>query len=253
MNLLLFLVAILISFVVVRIGAVAFQLTGLEWSLAKFQALSCFTGTGFTTREAELITVSPQRRRIATILIVLGHAGFVTMVATFANSIGPSSLVNQLLQRFFPNAAIAGLSVWIKLVVVAVVVYGIYQLFTGQRSKQWINQYLRNRLARRALMQPVSFEELSVATGGYGVSKIRVSATSVLAGRTLAESDLKAHDVMVLAVLRGATTEANPEASVRILENDELICFGRWEDVRKYSCESSQEATAAGDAEQATP
>lgn len=48
MNLLLFIVAIGISFVVVRIGAVAFNLTGMAWSQAKFQALSCFSGTGFS-------------------------------------------------------------------------------------------------------------------------------------------------------------------------------------------------------------
>ncbi len=55
----LFLVALIVSFVVVRIGAIAFQLTGLEWSLAKFHALSCFTGTGFTTHESELIVDHP--------------------------------------------------------------------------------------------------------------------------------------------------------------------------------------------------
>jgi Trk-type K+ transport system membrane component len=49
MNLILFVLATLISFVAVRIGAVALHLTGVEWSQAKFQALSCFTGTGFTT------------------------------------------------------------------------------------------------------------------------------------------------------------------------------------------------------------
>ena len=83
MNLLLFIIVLIVSFVIVRIGAIAFQLTGLDWSLAKFQALSCFTSTGFTTREAELITSDPRRRRIASVLIVLGHAGFVTMIATF--------------------------------------------------------------------------------------------------------------------------------------------------------------------------
>ena len=36
------------TFVVVRIGAVAFNLTGMEWAQAKFQALSCFSGTGYT-------------------------------------------------------------------------------------------------------------------------------------------------------------------------------------------------------------
>ena len=39
--LILFILTLIVSFIVVRIGAIAFQLTGLEWSLAKFQALSC--------------------------------------------------------------------------------------------------------------------------------------------------------------------------------------------------------------------
>ena len=70
----LFILTLTVSFVVVRIGAIAFQLTGLEWSLAKFQALSCFSGTGFTTKESELITSNKQRRKIASILIILGNA-----------------------------------------------------------------------------------------------------------------------------------------------------------------------------------
>jgi len=42
MNVLLFIIVLVGSFIIVRIGAIALQLTGLEWSLAKFQALSCF-------------------------------------------------------------------------------------------------------------------------------------------------------------------------------------------------------------------
>jgi len=77
MNLVLFITVLIVSFIIVRIGAIAFQLTGIEWSLAKFQALSCFTATGFTTKESELITSDLRRRRIATVLIVFGHAGEV--------------------------------------------------------------------------------------------------------------------------------------------------------------------------------
>lgn len=63
MSVMLFIIVLTASFIIGRVGAVAFQLTGLEWSLAKFQALSCFSGTGFTTKEAKLITSHPQRRR----------------------------------------------------------------------------------------------------------------------------------------------------------------------------------------------
>lgn len=75
MNLLLFALTLLVSFIIVRIGAIAFELTGVELSLAKFQSLSCFTGTGFTTRGSGIITSNIQRRKVASILMVLGNAG----------------------------------------------------------------------------------------------------------------------------------------------------------------------------------
>ena len=63
------LIAILVSFIAVRIGGFALQLTGIEPDVARFQALSAFSGTGFTTREAERVVGHRTRRRIVTILI----------------------------------------------------------------------------------------------------------------------------------------------------------------------------------------
>jgi hypothetical protein len=81
------LLSIAVSFIVVRIGAVAFELTGIPWQQAKFQALSAFTNCGYTTREAEDVVRHPVRRRIATIMIVLGNAGLVAVIGSFAGSI----------------------------------------------------------------------------------------------------------------------------------------------------------------------
>ncbi|GAG87195.1 unnamed protein product, partial [marine sediment metagenome] len=80
------LIAILVSFIVVRIGGFALQLTGIEPEVASFQALSAFSGTGFTTREAERVVGHRTRRRIVTILIILGNAGMVTVIATLVAS-----------------------------------------------------------------------------------------------------------------------------------------------------------------------
>ena len=131
MNLILFIMILIISFIVVRIGAVAFELTGLEWSLAKFQALSCFTGTGFTTKEAEMITGHPQRRRIASILIVLGHAGLVTLIATFANSLRTDIVMSKLSIPFLHSVLPAGLRPWINLFALVIAVYATYKIFTN--------------------------------------------------------------------------------------------------------------------------
>ncbi len=54
MSLFLFLIVIVVSFIAIKVGAVAFEITGLNSKQAIFQALSAFTGTGFTTKEAEI-------------------------------------------------------------------------------------------------------------------------------------------------------------------------------------------------------
>ncbi len=125
MNVLLFLVTLIIAFVVVRIGAITFHLTGLEWSLAKFQSLSCFSGTGFITKESELITGNPQRRRIASVLIVLGHAGLITLVATFANSLRPHTIMPKINIPFIHLVFPSWLLPWINLLIIVISIYAI--------------------------------------------------------------------------------------------------------------------------------
>jgi hypothetical protein len=73
----LLLFAISVSFIAIRMGAVAFELTGVPWEHAKLRALSAFTNAGFTTRESEEITSHTLRRRIASFLIVVGNAGLI--------------------------------------------------------------------------------------------------------------------------------------------------------------------------------
>ena len=73
---------ILLSVLIVRAGAIALRLTGLDEKTANFQALSAFTRAGFTTRESESVVSHPQRRTIVSWLIVLGNAGIVAVIVT---------------------------------------------------------------------------------------------------------------------------------------------------------------------------
>jgi len=231
MNLLLFIIVLIVSFVIVRIGAIAFQLTGLGWSLAKFQALSCFTATGFTTKEAELITSDLRRRRIATVLIVLGHAGFVTMVATFANTLRPRATKWSV--PFLPAYVPPWLQPWISLVIIVGAIYVIYKIFTNTRFARRLTEFLRKRIIKKEIIKSVSCEELTVATGGYGVSRIKVREDNPILGKALSESDLRRDGIIVLAVVRADKTIPNPVADTKILSGDELICFGKLGSIRK--------------------
>jgi len=235
--LILFILALVVSFIVVRIGAIAFQLTGLEWSLAKFQALSCFSGTGFTTKEAELITGDKQRRKIASVLIVLGNAGLVIMIATLAGSLVPQeTILSKLSESSLPFDIPPYLVKWVNLSIIVVLVYVVYRVFTYEKFVRRLTNFLRKRIIKREMFKKVSFEELLLATGGYGVSKVAVCAGSPVLNKTVLRSGLREHDVAVLAVVRGEQTIPNPPKDTKILLNDELICFGKLENIRNRIC-----------------
>lgn len=223
MNLFLFFIIIAVSFIAVRIGAIAFQLTGLEWSLAKFQALSCFTGTGFTTREAELITGNPQRRKIATTLIVLGHAGMVTLIATFANSLRAEVIMYQMTIPFLHSVVPAPIAPLLNLGIIVFFIYIIYRIFLNSKIATKLTNTLRAQMVKKELIKRVSFEELAVATGGYGVSQIEVCKDSPILDKTLLESNLRQHDITVLAIERKGITIPNPPD----------MCFGKLENIRR--------------------
>ena len=239
MDFLLFFVIIVVSFIVVRIGAIAFELTGLEWSLAKFQSLSCFTGTGFTTRESELITGNPQRRRIASALIVLGHAGLVTLIATFANSLRTDLIITKFRIPFLHSVIPSHLAPWINLLVTAAIIYIAYKFFTNSKLAVILTNALRSHIVKKEIIKPVSFEELVVATGGYGVSSIEVCQDSPILEKTLLESGLRQLDITVLAIEREEQTIPNPTANTKIILGDRLICFGKLGNIRNKLCLSN--------------
>ena len=233
----LFIIVLTVSFIIVRIGAIAFQLTGLEWSLAKFQSLSCFTGTGFTTREAELITGNKRRRRIASVLMVLGNAGLVIMIATFANSLSPQQVIRKrLTEPLLPFSVPPYLVQWVNLLIIVVAVVIIYKVFTNPKFSKKLTNFLRKKIIRKEIFTPVSFEELMLATGGYGVTKIDISAGSPVLDKTLSESQLRSHDITILAITREEKTIPNPSADTKIILGDELMCFGKLENIRNKIC-----------------
>jgi Trk-type K+ transport system membrane component len=82
---------VLIILAIVKLGSIAFQLTGMEPKMAMFQALSAFTNTGFTTSAAEGVVQHRTRRVIASVLIILGYIGIVGIIVTLIRSFAVES------------------------------------------------------------------------------------------------------------------------------------------------------------------
>lgn len=80
-------VILTISMVIVRTASVALRHTGLPDAVARFQCLSAFTGSGFTTAETEQIVNYPIRRKVISWLMIIGNLGLASVIATLVISL----------------------------------------------------------------------------------------------------------------------------------------------------------------------
>ena len=192
------------------LGSIALEATGMERSKARFQALSAFSGTGFTTQEAESIVDHPQRRRIAICLIFLGNAGIVAFL---------------ILLVLYIRAGM----VWPSLILLGIIVGGllilIFALWSGLVDK------LTN--AALAIIRPggaVPAMLILHREGDYAVVRLRVGEGSTLAGRSVHDAGFVRRDIMLLALKRGKKSLPPPLVRERLRPGDELLCYGRLAD-----------------------
>ena len=216
MSVVLLVAFISISYLIVRIGAIALEMTGMERSRARFQALSAFSGTGFTTREAELVVNHPRRRKIVTYLMILGNAGIVSVIATFVLSLRQAGTFRPSL-----NLAIIGVSLFI-----------LYRIASHRAFAKKLTQKIRETLREKLHFQKVHVEELLQQSDGYGIASILVGRRSKVAGLSLSESGFKQKDLMILSVERDEEMIPVPKAQTKIRVGDRLICYGKLENLK---------------------
>ena len=71
-------------------------------------------------------------------------------------------------------------------------------------------------------------------TSGYGVSELPIPASSILVGKSIADSGLLEQDVSVLTLSRGGKTICNPNHDRVIRKHDRLLCFGKLDALREF-------------------
>ena len=198
------------SYLIVRVAAVGLELTGIDRERANFQALSAFTNSGFTTRESEEMVRHPVRRRLISVLMILGHAGMVTTIGTFAATLLEGSVGR------------TALTIGVPVLAFVLVVRVLRALGVTQRA----HDALRRWLAARYDFLASSTEEMLRVNEGFGVRKIRIHADSPLAGRYLRELDLKPRGVQILAIERGDRFIPTPTGEDRLEGGDLLVVYG---------------------------
>jgi hypothetical protein len=159
------------------------------------------------------------RRRIVTILIILGNAGLVTIIATLVAS--------------FTQVTGYG---WffIRLAIIIVSIFVLYRLIVasrfGNRFLTWFRRPLMNRIVREA----PAIEEIFHMGKDWGVHLVMIKRQSKNIGVSLADATAEG-DVEVLAIDRPHALLTKPGGEESIMEGDRLLVYGSSKSVERLS------------------
>jgi hypothetical protein len=209
------LVLVGLSLVVTRVGSAALEATGVSPDLAHFQARSAFTGVGYTTTEAESVVTHPLRRRIVLLLMLLGNAGLVSVVASLVLGFSDTGGRRDAFLRL------------------GVLVVGLGVLFVLTRTELFTHLVKRGvQLAARRWtgLEVRDYVSLLDVSHGYAIHDVEVDEGSWLAHTELRELDLPSEGVLVLGI-RTSDGEfvGAPRPDTSIDAGDTVLLYGREE------------------------
>ncbi|SCZ03778.1 TrkA C-terminal domain-containing protein [Alkaliphilus peptidifermentans] len=204
--------------ILVEILSVALKVTGLDLEKARFQVVSMITHTGFTTRESELITQHPTRRKIALVLMLVSYVTTATLISVIVNAFrNYRSFLNFTLFIAF------ALFIVLFLIRNKRVLYRLEGIIEKQLSKQMkINSKYK------------TVEEVLKLNDEYGVAEFVIEEGNELIGVTLEKSNLKRNFIQVLNIDRGSHIIHFPKNNTLFRHGDKVIVYGQIEKISEF-------------------
>ena len=219
--LLLFSFIILLYWVITELFTFFFRLTGLPDEKARFQVISLLTGTGFTTRESEIILSSRLRRRLARITMLFGYVFNITIVSAFINVFLSMKVVQvgyQFIGFLIPLATVALIFVFMRV----------------PKVHAW-GEYLFRRIADRVFDRRETFNAVMLVDNIGSESIAQVALRHIpeeYQGLSLAETRLRAETgIMVMLVERKGGKPVPVGADTVFEIGDKLTVFGDYQTI----------------------
>lgn len=205
-------VVVTLGLLVTRIATVALTMTGMSLDHARFQARSAFTGTGFTTSEAEAIVSHPARRRIVMTLMLVSGAGAVsvlgTLILSFAGVGSTSSGLHARSLSWRPCRPSCG---W--------------------RGAVWWTARCAGSSSACSAVSPPSVRDYAALLhlrGQWGVAQVPVAEDDWIASRPLGLLRLPEEGVTVLGVERAEGSWVGvPAEDLHLQVGDVVVLYGR--------------------------
>jgi len=218
-----FIVVILFSLIVVKIGAIALEATGLSKEIARFQSQSAFSGVGFTTKESEAIMQHSLRRKVLRVLMLMGSAGLTsavaTLILTFMNAEGTTS--------FF---GIVYNSVFLSISLIIIVLLTVYMISRTHYFDVLMRKILEKPLhiikSRVALYD---YERILGLSKGHVVVSFDVPKKHWMVSKTIGKLKLEKEGVIILGIYRMINKHEDyigiPSDDFKIHQRDKIIVY----------------------------
>ena len=216
----LFAILILLYWIITEVFTVLFRLIGLPEEKARFQVVSLLTGTGFTTRESELMLSNRPRRRLARVTMLFGYVFNITIVSAFVNifvAVGETQLGHFVLSMLIPIFAVAA----------------VFLLIRYHRVRLWIDRLIERAADRHSVGQNANGVTVVDQMGSQTIARVTLhKVPELIAEKSLAETDLRsAHNILVLMLERenGDNVTPTPETFFKI--GDRATVFGDYKEI----------------------
>ena len=211
----LFAVLILLYWVISEVFTVLFRLVGLPEEKARFQVVSLLTGTGFTTRESEMVLSTRSPRRLARITMLFGYIFNITFVSAVINvfvSMGLRTLSGSLYSMLIPAAAVAA----------------VFVLSRTRRFRDWLDQKIEHAAARIARDKTSNSVTRVDEFGPLTIAQVKLKTIpEPVRNRMLAQMDLKTkRNILVIMVKHPDGVHENPTARTCFRNGDRITVCG---------------------------
>ncbi len=207
-----------LSALITKVATIALIHTGLSTESARFQARSAYTGAGYSTQESENIMNHPVRRKIIYILMLVGNAGFVTVMSTL------------ILTFVLPDTLAS------KLYGLGIVIVGMTIVWWAIKSK-WVDRGLSvviSRMLRRYTdLEILDFAAILHFKDDYKISEKHVDLNDWICNKTLKELRLRDEGINVLGIDRKNNAYfGSPTGSFEIMSDDTVTVYGKAEGIK---------------------
>ncbi len=221
--------AVAVMFIlIIDIYTLLFRMTGMSEEKARFQVVSLITNSGFTTKEAEMVLATINRRRLARQVMLFGFIFSLTVVSVF---------VNVVLTLPYGSRT----DFWQLSIVIFAVFTGFFILKKVPVTKAWLNRKIEAmgiRLLYKNNDNPIVV--LDEYPRGV-IAEITINKMPhMLKQKSIQESNVRADfGIHIIFIKRSAEVlEVSPDLVFEV--GDQVIAFGDAKNINKVFAHEMQ-------------